>query len=45
MNKSHTWAEFETAIKMEAIPHFNIIYADKMGNIFYQSGGMYPDRK
>jgi acyl-homoserine-lactone acylase len=44
MNKAHSWNEFEAAIKMEAIPHFNIVYADKEGNIFYQSGGMYPKR-
>jgi acyl-homoserine-lactone acylase len=44
MNKAKNWKEFEKAIKMEAIASFNIIYGDKDGNIFFQSGGHYPDR-
>ncbi len=44
MNKSHNWQEFEKAIKMEAIPSFNIIYGDKDGNILFQCSGHYPDR-
>jgi acyl-homoserine-lactone acylase len=44
MNKAQNWKEFEKAIKMQAIPSYNIIYADKDGNILYQSGGQYPDR-
>ncbi len=44
MNKAKNWKEFEKAIKMEAIPSFNIVYGDKDGNIFFQCGGQYPDR-
>lgn len=44
MNKANNWKEFESAIKMEAIPSFNIIYGDKEGNIFYQCSGHYPKR-
>lgn len=44
MNKSSNFHEFETALKMEAIPLFNITYADVDGNIFYQSGCQVPLR-
>ena len=39
MNKANNFKEFEKALKMEAIPLFNIMYADVEGNIFYESGG------
>ncbi len=44
MNKARNFAEFETALKMEAIPLFNITYADVDGNIFYESGCQVPLR-
>lgn len=44
MNKANNFKEFETALKMEAIPLFNIMYADVEGNIFYQSGCQVPLR-
>ncbi|MFN8287983.1 MAG: penicillin acylase family protein [Chitinophagales bacterium] len=44
MNKARNFSEFETALKMEAIPLFNIMYADVDGNIFYQSGFQMPLR-
>ncbi len=44
MNKAGNFKEFETALKMEAIPLFNIMYADVDGNIFYQSGCQVPLR-
>ncbi len=44
MNKANNFKEFETALKMEAIPLFNIMYADVDGNIFYQSGCQVPLR-
>lgn len=44
MNKAKDFQEFETALKMEAIPLFNIVYADVQGNIFYQSGCQVPLR-
>lgn len=44
MNKAKNWNEFEKAIKMEAIPLFNITYADVEGNIFWQSGCQVPLR-
>lgn len=44
MNKAHNFAEFEKAIHIQAIPLFNIVYADVDGNIFWQSAGMFPIR-
>ncbi len=44
MNKAQNLAEFQKAIRMEAIPLFNIMYSDKEGNILYQSGGQIPLR-
>lgn len=44
MNKANNYKEFETALKMEAIPLFNITYADVDGNIFYESGCQVPLR-
>ena len=44
MNKSTNWNEFESALKMEALPLFNVVYADKDNNIMLQSGGQIPDR-
>ncbi|MES2622378.1 MAG: penicillin acylase family protein [Bacteroidota bacterium] len=44
MNKAKNFTEFEKAIKMEAIPLFNITYTDVEGNIFYQSGCQVPLR-
>lgn len=44
MNKATSFVEFERAIKMEAIPMFNIVYSDVDGNIFWQSSGSVPVR-
>lgn len=45
MNKAKNFEEFENAIKMETFPMYNVIYADKEGNIFFLSDGHYPKRK
>jgi acyl-homoserine-lactone acylase len=44
MNKARNLAEFRRALDMQAIPMFNICYADKEGNIFYIFNGRFPDR-
>ncbi len=44
MNKARNWDQFQTAMKMVAIPGFNTIYADKAGNIFYVGNGKIPHR-
>lgn len=44
MNKARNFTEFESALKMEALPLFNIMYADVDGTIFYESGLQMPLR-
>jgi acyl-homoserine-lactone acylase len=44
MGKAKDFKEFESALKMMQIPMFNIIYADKVGNIFYLFNGNVPVR-
>lgn len=44
MANAKNFDEFETAIKMMQIPFFNIMYADKAGNIFYMFNGLVPKR-
>lgn len=45
MARSKNLAEFESAVKMLQNPMFNIIYADKAGNILYVFNGNIPIRK
>lgn len=45
MNKANTFEEFYTALEMNALPRFNIVYADKDQNIFYIDNGIVPKRK
>ena len=44
MNKSNSWEEFKTAIEIEGLPRFNIMYADREDNIYYLSSGKIPKR-
>jgi acyl-homoserine-lactone acylase len=44
MNKAKNWNEFQTALKSQKIPCFNIGYADREGNVFYISNGLIPYR-
>lgn len=44
MNKSQNFTEFKNALEMQALPCFNIIYADKFDTIFYISNGLVPER-
>lgn len=44
MNKAKNFTEFENAVKMKAIPLFNIVYGDAEGNIYLHSGGNVPLR-
>ena len=44
MGKSTSLAEFEEALQMMQIPMFNLIYADKDGNIMYLFNGNVPVR-
>jgi acyl-homoserine-lactone acylase len=44
MINSSTFDEFESALKMAQIPFWNVMYADKVGNIFYLFNGLVPKR-
>jgi len=44
MASSRNFYQFESAIKDVQIPFFNIMYADKQGNIFYMFNGQVPVR-
>ncbi len=44
MINSTSFDEFETALKMAEIPFWNVMYADKKGNIFYLFNGLVPKR-
>jgi len=45
MGQATNLDEFETALKQNAIALFNVVYADKAGNIFYSFAGNIPDKK
>lgn len=44
MNKAQNFTQFKRAIEMQAIPCFNIIYADRFDTIYFISNGMVPIR-
>jgi len=44
MAKASNFREFEAAEQMMQMPMFNVIYADKAGNIMYLDGGNFPKR-
>lgn len=45
MGQATNFDEFETALKQNALPLFNVIYADKDKNIFYSFAGNVPQKK
>lgn len=44
MNKARNFSEFYNALKMGAIPGYNVMYADRYDTIFYLSNGKLPFR-
>jgi acyl-homoserine-lactone acylase len=44
MGKARNLEEFRRALDMQALPMFNIGYADRDGNILYIFNGRFPDR-
>ena len=44
MNKASNFDEFYEALSMEAYPRYNVVYADKEGNIMYLNNGLVPIR-
>jgi acyl-homoserine-lactone acylase len=45
MLNSKNFKEFESALEMAQIPFWNVMYADKYGDIFYLFNGLVPIRK
>ena len=45
MGNARNLDEFKSALKEVQIPFFNIMYADRAGNIFYMFNGQVPRRK
>lgn len=44
MLNSSNFSEFESALQMAQIPFWNVMYADKTGEIFYVFNGLVPKR-
>ncbi len=44
MNKARNFTEFKKALKMEAIPGYNVMYADRFDTIYYLSNAQIPYR-
>lgn len=44
MNKATNFSSFYKALKMEALPGYNVMYADRFDTIFYLSNGKIPVR-
>jgi acyl-homoserine-lactone acylase len=44
MNKARNFSEFHTALERQAIPGYNVIYADRYDTIYYLSNGLLPFR-
>ena len=45
MNKATSFSSFYSALKMKALPGYNIGYADRNDTIFYISNGLIPKRQ
>jgi acyl-homoserine-lactone acylase len=44
MGKARNLDEFRHVLDMQALPMFNICYADREGNVFYLFNGRFPER-
>ena len=44
MGEATSLEEFQTALAQNDLPMFNVMYADKAGNIFYHFAGYIPER-
>lgn len=45
LNKARNLGEWRAALKMQALPSINYVYADNQGNISYVYNGLFPVRK
>jgi acyl-homoserine-lactone acylase len=44
MNKASNFDEWQAAVRTRQLPTFNIVYADRTGNIYYLYNGLIPSR-
>lgn len=44
LNKSQTFTDFETALRLQALPNQNFVYADASGKIAYYYNAAFPKR-
>jgi len=44
MNKAQDFEDWQAAMRLQAIPSFNVVYADRLGNIAYFYNAAVPDR-
>lgn len=45
MANSTSFGQFESALKMQQLPFWNVLYADNTGSIFYVFNGLVPRRR
>lgn len=45
LDKAQNFMEWRAALRLQALPSINYIYADKQGNISYVYNGLFPERK
>jgi penicillin amidase/acyl-homoserine-lactone acylase len=45
LDKASNLDEFRAALKLQALPSINYVYADERGNIGYVYNGLFPDRR
>jgi len=45
LNKAHSLDDFKAAMRLQALPSINYVYADELGNIGYVYNGQFPVRK
>ena len=45
MGEATSLEEFQAALAQNDLPMFNVMYADKTGNIFYHFAGYIPKRQ
>ncbi len=45
MNKARNFTEFRKALDLEALPGYNLVYADRYDTIYYLSNGLLPIRE
>lgn len=44
-NKASDWEEFQTALRIQGLPFFSLMYADRKGQLRFIANGLLPERK